>query len=102
MGHHLDRRAADLIAKGTASKDASLDDLLNTKALAHWLGCSVQFLEIARHRGHGPEYIRLSPTMVRYRRGDVLKWLESRRRQGTNEYKPTGTTASGTTSRDNE
>ena len=32
-----------------------------------------------RQLGIGPEYIRISPRCVRYRRHDILRWLESRR-----------------------
>lgn len=32
-----------------------------------------------RQLGIGPEYIRISARCVRYRRSDILRWLESRR-----------------------
>jgi hypothetical protein len=32
-----------------------------------------------RQLGLGPDYIRVSPRCIRYRREDVLRWLESRR-----------------------
>ena len=44
--HHLDRRAGDIAAQG----EGDPDDLLNTTALAKWLGVSTQWVEIGRHR----------------------------------------------------
>ena len=72
--HHLDRRAA---AIAEAAQGAP-DDLLSTRAVAEWLGVSIQFLEIGRHRGYGPKFVRIGPARIRYRRADVLAWLEER------------------------
>ena len=82
--HHLDRRADHIAQAGVAAGDA--DDLLNTRTLADWLGVSVQFLEIGRHRGYGPPFIRLSTRRVRYKRSDVLDWLAERTHAVTAEY----------------
>jgi predicted DNA-binding transcriptional regulator AlpA len=79
--HHLDRRAADLVA--TPGGD---DELLNTAQLAAWLGCSPQWVEIGRHKGYGPRFERLGPRCIRYRRGDVRAWLSERSHVSTNEY----------------
>ena len=46
---HIDKRAEKLL-----TADYNDDDLLTTRELATALGVSVQFLEIARHRGTGP------------------------------------------------
>ena len=86
VSHHLDKRAAELAAAGTGSSD----DLLTTKAVAEWLGVSCQFLEIARSRGHGPRFLRVSPSRIRYRRDDVLRWLEERAHRSTAEYADDG------------
>jgi predicted DNA-binding transcriptional regulator AlpA len=72
--HHLDPRAEDLIAAGAGK----VNDLLTTEQVAAWLGVSMQWLEIGRHHGYGPPYVRISPRMIRYRRGDVLTWLAGR------------------------
>jgi predicted DNA-binding transcriptional regulator AlpA len=82
--HHLDRRADTLAAAGVAAGEG--DDLLNTPQLAQWLGVSTQFLEIARHKGIGPAFVRVSPRRIRYRRADVLAWLAERTRSATAEY----------------
>jgi predicted DNA-binding transcriptional regulator AlpA len=70
--HHLDKRAAAIAAQAPGG------ELLSTQELAHWLGISEQWLELARYKGYGPPYLRLSPRMIRYRRDDVLEWLASR------------------------
>ncbi len=84
--HHLDRRAADIAAAGNGPPD----ELIDSKELARWLGVSKQWVEIARHRGWGPKFVRLGPRRIRYRRIDVLAWLETRRHQSTAEYAETG------------
>jgi predicted DNA-binding transcriptional regulator AlpA len=82
--HHLDRRASDLAQVGAAAGDA--DELLNTSAVARWLGLSTPFLEIGRSRGYGPRFVRLSTRRIRYRRSDVLAWLAERTHAATAEY----------------
>lgn len=73
--HHLDKRAAELIAAGAGDPD----DLLTTKDVAAWFGVSKQWLEINRSKGDGPPFIKLG-RMVRYRRDAVLQWLDERQR----------------------
>src|ERR1051325_11513151 len=87
--HHLDRRAADLVEKCPGDPD----ELLKALYVATWLGVSVDWLDNGRHRGYGPEYIRLSPRRIRYRRSDVIRFLEERRHSSTAEYATTGWTA---------
>ena len=80
--HHLDRRASMLAEIGAGAPD----DLLTTRDVAEWLGVSVQFLEIGRHRGYGPKFVRIGPARIRYRRSDVLAWLEDRTFASTSQY----------------
>lgn len=84
--HHLDRRAGDLADASAGSPD----ELIDTKTLSRWLGVSQQWCEIARHRGYGPKFVRLGKRRVRYRRIDVLSWLETRRHSCTSEYAEAG------------
>jgi predicted DNA-binding transcriptional regulator AlpA len=83
--HHLDRRADHLAQEGAAA--GNTDDLLDTRTVAAWLGVSTQFLEIGRHRGYGPRFVRLSTRRTRYRRSDVLDWLRERMHAATAEYR---------------
>ena len=76
---HLDKRAVALAETGATG---NADDLLSTRETADWLGVSTQFLEIARHRGDGPGFVRVGRA-VRYRRSAVLTWLHERSHTST-------------------
>ena len=79
---HIDKRAGDLLAEGAGDAD----DLMTISAVADWLGVSLIWLHIGRQRGYGPAFLKLAPRHIRYKRSDVLAWLESRRRLRTSEY----------------
>jgi hypothetical protein len=84
MAHHFDAFADDIIAP---IADSDPDALLDTKQVARLLRVSVEWLEIGRCRvkgrekGYGPPFIRINKRMVRYRVGDLIKWLRSRKPQ---------------------
>jgi predicted DNA-binding transcriptional regulator AlpA len=80
--HHLDRRAGELVENGAGNPH----ELLTTTATAEWLGVSSQWLEIGRSKAYGPPFVRLSPRRVRYRRADVLAWLQERTHRSTAAY----------------
>jgi hypothetical protein len=73
----IDKNAAAAISRAPAGDD---DDLLNTAAAAVWLGVSTQWLEAGRCKKFGPSYIKVTKRMVRYRKGDLLDYLQSRTR----------------------
>lgn len=81
--HHIDRRAQKLAEADATGKQ---DDLLDTRAVSDWLGVSTQWLEIGRSKNYGPKFLRVSPHVIRYRRGDVLTWLKKRTYASTAEY----------------
>ena len=57
------------------------DDLLNSAETAAILGIRINTLEIWRVRGNGPAFIKLGDharSSVRYRRSDVIAWIEKR------------------------
>ena len=58
---------------------ASGDELLTTVQLSEEFALSRRSLEGWRITGSGPPYIRCGGRIVRYRRGDVIEWLASRR-----------------------
>ena len=68
--HHLDRRAGELIAIGAGDPNEICS---TTKDVAAWFGMSVITLEIWRSKGKGPPFTKLTPRMIRYRRGDALR-----------------------------
>ena len=57
---------------------------LTTAEAADYLRLSRQYLEIARHRGNGPPYIKLSRA-VRYHRPSLDAWMLERQRNHTAE-----------------
>lgn len=79
---HLDRRAARI-----AAEPGDPDELLSTIETAEWLSVSVQWLEISRHRGDGPPFLRIGTRCIRYRRDQVRAWLDSRAHACTAEYR---------------
>jgi predicted DNA-binding transcriptional regulator AlpA len=84
QSHHLDKRASDIAARIDGGGDK--DELLSTEQTATLLGVSRQWLEIGRTRGYGVPFVRLSPRRVRYRRSDVIAWLNERTHHATAEY----------------
>ncbi|HZN84472.1 MAG TPA: hypothetical protein VFC01_32995 [Mycobacterium sp.] len=62
------------------------DQLLTPSETASWLAVSPQWLSIGRHRGWGPPFERLTPKVVRYRRGSVRAWLAEREHRRTADY----------------
>jgi predicted DNA-binding transcriptional regulator AlpA len=76
--HHLDRRA-DELAQWVAEGDP--DDLLKPKVLERVIGVSGATLENWRRKKIGPPFVRLGPRQIRYRRGDLVAWVRSRRPQ---------------------
>ena len=81
---HLDKRSERLLADHVAAGPD--DELLTTEQVAAWFQCSVAFLEILRGRDDGPEYERVAPKMVRYRRGAVRTFLRQRQVRSTEQY----------------
>jgi hypothetical protein len=80
---HLDKRAAEI----ATSNDGSDDELLTTEQISKWFGVSIQWIEIGRLRGYGPPFERLTARCIRYHRGKVRRWLDSRTHLSTAEYR---------------
>jgi hypothetical protein len=81
--HHIDTKA-DQIRNEIASYGD--DMLVNTRELAMLLNVSTQFLEIGRHKGYGPAFVKLADGTVRYRMRNVRVWLDERTRTSTAKY----------------
>jgi predicted DNA-binding transcriptional regulator AlpA len=60
----------------------TLPPLFDTKTLTTALGLTPAWAEHARWKGTGPNFIRVGGA-VRYRRDDVLQWLEKGTRSST-------------------
>ena len=54
------------------------DRLMNEKEAAEMLCYSVRALQNWRSRGGGPKFIKVSARSIRYRRRDLLDWIEAR------------------------
>lgn len=58
--------------------ETELDQLMDERAAADVLCYSVRALQNWRYRGGGPLFIKVSARSVRYRRRDLLAWVEAR------------------------
>jgi hypothetical protein len=85
LRRHLDKRAATLLAAKPPLDDED-EGLLTTAEAADWLGVSKQLLEIARHKGDGPEFVRLGPRCIRYTLAALRRWCEQRSFTHTKQY----------------
>ena len=55
----------------------NLPPLFDTKTLVNAFGLTVAWAEHSRWKGTGPKFIRIGGA-VRYKREDVLEWIEQR------------------------
>ena len=60
------------------SEADDLDQLMDERTAAGLLCYTVRALQNWRHRGGGPRFIKVSARSVRYRRRDLLEWVEAR------------------------
>lgn len=69
-------RDADEVAPDVCFDEARAAALIsvNRRTLAQW-----------RFRGVGPKFVKISSRCVRYRRSDLLEWVEQRLRTSTSE-----------------
>ena len=65
--------------------DSDLDQLMDEREAASILCYSVRALQNWRHRGGGPKFVKVSARSVRYRRRDLLEWVEARIVANTSE-----------------
>ena len=61
-----------------------MDDLLNSKKAAAFLGVSERTLERLRTAGQGPKYVKFG-MVVRYDPADILAWIAGRKRASTSD-----------------
>ena len=61
------------------------DALLHTAEAAFLLGLSPRTLETLRLRGDGPPFVMVTKRAVRYRRQDLLEWIQARQRRSTSD-----------------
>ena len=61
------------------------DMLLNEVDAAKLLGLTQRTLQAWRFYGKGPLFVRISKRCVRYRRSDLVAWIEKRIARSTSE-----------------
>ena len=64
----------------------NIDHLLTTKQAAELLSVSVAFLERDRWAGATVPFVRVGTRSIRYRKGDLDNFIESRVAQSTSSY----------------
>ena len=52
------------------------DQLLDSKKTAQLLDCTEAALALWRRLRYGPDFVRMG-RLVRYRKGDVMRWIEA-------------------------
>jgi len=62
---------------------ADPDRLMNEHHAAAFLGYTVRALQNWRLRGGGPLFVKVSDRSIRYRRRDLMAWVEQRLRSST-------------------
>lgn len=62
------------------------EEYLDPRAAAAHCGLSRRWMELARHIGNGPPFVRVTPRMIRYRRSDLDQWMRERTHRSTSEY----------------
>jgi hypothetical protein len=80
---HIDRRAGELLAKGSNGDE---EDLLTVQQMCDWFKVSVQWFDIGRMKPDRVPFVRFPNGEVRYRRSTVIKWLKKREYQSTADY----------------
>ncbi len=65
--------------------DYDSETLLTEAEAAKLLKFTPRFLQARRVRGDGPAYVHVSSRAVRYRRSDLVAWIEERVRTSTSD-----------------
>ncbi|MGR3510809.1 MAG: helix-turn-helix transcriptional regulator [Sulfitobacter sp.] len=65
--------------------EPSPSTLVNEREAASILCYSVRALQNWRHRGGGPDFVKVSSRSVRYRRADLEKWIAARTVSNTSQ-----------------
>jgi len=68
--------------KLTSPRVKLIRPIMTTNEAAEYLRVSHQTLEIARHKGRGPQYSKMG-RMVRYTKIDLDKWVDDHKRNNT-------------------
>jgi hypothetical protein len=84
-------RDANLLLAEVGAEGHHDDLLLTTPETAERLKVSTQWLEIGRHKGYGPPFVRMAPGVIRYRLGTLKEYLKEREFTHVAQYKSSKT-----------
>ena len=73
------------VANSALSEREYLDQLLNEHDAARMLGFTIRALQNWRVRGGGPQFVKISKRSVRYRRRDLLTWVNKHIKVNTSQ-----------------
>ena len=65
-----------------------LDQLVNEEGAAAFLGYTIRALQNWRLRGGGPRFVKVSGRSIRYRRRDLIEWIEQKLRTSSADPGP--------------
>jgi hypothetical protein len=74
-----------VIASSATSDIDHLNCLITESDAAQFLGYTTRALQNWRVRGGGPRFVRVSSRSIRYRRRDLIAWVDERLRVNTSE-----------------
>lgn len=69
---------AEVTSAHQSDDPAYLDRLITESEAANFLGYTVRALQNWRVRGGGPQFVKVSSRSIRYRRKDIVDWIESK------------------------
>jgi predicted DNA-binding transcriptional regulator AlpA len=72
-------------SESTARNPDHLDCLIDESEAARFLGYTIRALQNWRIRGGGPHFVKVSSRSIRYRRRDLIAWIEARLRSNTSQ-----------------
>lgn len=73
------------MARNIQFNETELDNLIKEREAADMLCYTVRALQNWRCRGGGPKFIKVSGRSVRYRRRDLLAWIDERTVRSTSQ-----------------
>jgi predicted DNA-binding transcriptional regulator AlpA len=74
----------DVSGRSARELNSSDERLLTPKETANFLRVSESWLAKARIRGDGPPFLKIGRS-IRYRQGDLIRWMRSRTHLSTSE-----------------
>lgn len=84
--NEITRRVSMTSQVATQSDADYFNKLLDEVDAAEFLGYTKRAMQNWRFRGGGPPFIRVSARSIRYRRSDLIEWINSKVTNNTSQY----------------